>query len=374
MIFNKHFIDHLPAVTQGENPWVISICKMEHNKQLMKLMEKWFLNIPDNSKPKFLARLQSQKNNDFIPAFYELAMHQFCIEEGWQVKYEPTLPSGYTPDLFITTDRGYEFVLDVTTLFDNQDYAKANDKKIQLTRQISTLKTKHTISLHYLKLPAPSGTPKPVIKQVEKWLNEVTENTKKCKKIFNIGGYNIEVEILPKIPKPKNGCIFIIQDPGLSTPDYTNRIKSSIDDKRTKYSSKKTNLPLVIMVGDAVGLIRADETAIDKALFGQLQITSNINVDNTTSLQRDRSGYFTPSLENNEWRGKNTGVSAIMYGSIKEKGSLQMQLFHNPLPYIMLDPKLFEKMPQLLVFNSTNASLQMKWVISNPQDQRIHFS
>lgn len=375
MLYDKAFIKQLPEVKQFENPWLVGICKMEHNKELRELIEKWYLHIPEADRPKLETKLKSLKDEDFIPAVYELAIHQFCIEEGWKVEYEPTLPNGFTPDLRVTLKDGKQFILDATSIFDNADYVKANNKKIELTHKISAISTKLILSLHYLRLPDPDAKPKLVINQITKWLEQLPNDNKKHKKTFDVGGYSIEVETEPKAPKPKGGCVYSVMDPGMSVPDYSRRIKSVLDDKRRKYSSKDTGMPLVVMVADAIGRIRADETTIDRTLFGQYQISFTIgDTSGSSRMERDRSGYFVPSNdENGNWIGKNTGVSAVMYASVKEKGSFQMQLFHNPVPHIPLDPAIFEKMPQLLVFTE-KPSLTMRWAVTNPEQSRIHFS
>jgi hypothetical protein len=274
----------------------------------------------------------------------------------------------------VTTDTGHKFILDATTVFDSGDLAKANTKKVELTHQISAIKTNKILNLHYLELPTATARPKVITKLVSQWLESLPSTVRRRKKVFNASGYNLEVEASSSGPKPKGGCIFSVMDPGMSVPDYSRRIKSVLDDKRRKYSSKNTGLPLVVMVGDAVGLVRTDEGAIDKTLFGQHQITFSLSGDDPPQMQRDRSGYFTPrNAPDGTWSGKNTGVSAVMYASLKEKGSFQMQVFHNPLPHLTLEEQTFQKMPQLLRF-STTPGITMRWTITNPEHLRVYFS
>ena len=100
------------------------------------------------------------------------------------------------------------------------------------------------------------------------------------------------------------------------------------------------------MIGDGVGLIRMSETTIDRTLFGRDMITFG-DENNSSMWHKDRSGYFTPSNnENLEWFGKRTGLSAVIYCSLREQASFQMQVFHNPLPNIPLGEAVFYKMPQ----------------------------
>lgn len=374
MLYDKKFIDKLPATRQFENPWLVGICKFEHNKKLRSLIERWFLHIPVEHRSKLETRLKSLQDADFIPAFYELMIHQFCVEEGWSVEYEPTIMQGKTPDLRVTTQSGSQFILDATTVFDTDDFRRSVAKKIELTHAISTIETSNVLDITYRSFPEPNAKPSVMVRRIRDWLSSLPEGSKTHSNTFNAGGYELTVDAGRRKPKPKGGAILSVTEPSMSVPDYSKRIRSVIDDKRRKYSSRDTGLPLVVMFGDALGLVRSDENAIDKALFGQHIITFDPQGGGQSQMGRDRSGYFTPS-NNSEgaWQGKNTGVSAVMYASLKEQGSFQMQLFHNPLPFHTLDSQIFYKIPQLINFGS-GTNITMRWVISNPSEHRVYFS
>src|SRR3989338_2091477 len=118
MVFDDDFVKKLPPAKQYANPWAIAMCKLDHNKSDRALVEKWFVNLPDSAKSNFKKRLNSLDDKEFIPTFYELMMHQYCIEEGWKVEYEPDMEKG-KPDLLVTTQSGYRFIIEVTAVFDS---------------------------------------------------------------------------------------------------------------------------------------------------------------------------------------------------------------------------------------------------------------
>jgi hypothetical protein len=375
MLYDKKFINKLPEMKQFENPWLVGICKFEKNQELKKLVEKWYANIPIEHQAKLKTKLRSIKDSEFVSAFYELVAHQYCLEEGWEVEYEPRQPSGKAPDFLVKTKSGYEFILEVATIFDSADVKSANDKKEEVTHAITIIKTPFKLHLEYKILPDSRVEPKEVAKLVKEWLEKLDPNdTKKKNKMgFGYKSLSVMVEAIIDAPKPSMGCVLSVMDPGGQVPDYSERIKSVLDDKSKKYSSKKTKLPLVVMVGDGVGRIRMSESTIDRTLFGRDMITFG-DEKNPPHWHKDRSGHFTPSNDENfEWFGKRTGLSAVLYCSLKEKGSFQMQVFHNPIPHIQLSEEVFYKMPQLLKWENKQG-IVMRWVVSNPEGTRIQFN
>ncbi len=374
MLYDESFINQLPPIMPFENPWLVGICRFEKNKELLQLLEKWFSNLPREHRTRFRNRLRSLKDSEFVSAFYELVAHQYCLEEGWQVEYEPKQQSGKSPDFLVTTKTGYKFILEVATIFDSADIKNTNDKKEEVTLAITNIDTPFKLHLEYKILPDKNIVPKEVAKMIQQWLDSLDKSDikKKNKMEFGYKGMSLMVEATIDSLKPKIGCVVSYMDPGGAVPDYSDRIKSVLDDKSKKYSSKKTKLPLVVMVGDGVGRIRLSEITIDRTLFGRDIITFG-NENNPTQWHKDRSGHFTPS--NNKslgWLGRRTGLSAVLYCSLQEKTSFQMQVFHNPLPHIPLDEQIFYKMPQLIKWKN-DKSIVMKWVISNPENLRVYF-
>jgi len=376
MVFDDDFVKKLPQAKQYANPWVIAVCKYDHHKNNRALIEKWFVNLPDKIKPNFKRRLNSLDNKDFIPALYELMAHQYCIEEGWSVDYEPSLGDG-NPDLLVTTQSGYKFILEITAVFDSDAVEKSDNTKDDLTHQISAISTPFMLSLYYYEYPSGFFSSKTVVAKVKSWLEALdTSNPKRrYKRTFKGVGYNFQVEAMLSGRKAASECVWSVMDPGGSVPNYSKRIKSKLDDKARKFGSKKTKLPLVIMLADGIGgRVRMDSHTVDKTLFGDDAITFSINGAEPPKAIKARNGYFTPSNnEKGEWIGKNTSVSAVLYVSLRGSGSYQMQVFHNPVAHILLSDEVFFKMPQLQRLESKDG-IRMKWVISNPEDHLVYFN
>ncbi len=341
---------------------------------LRQLIEKWYKNLPEEHKPKFKNKLKSLEDEVFIPTLYELVTHQYCLEEGWTIEYEPKVVTGKNPDFLVTTKSGYKFILEVATTMDSKDIKTSNKKVQEVTEAISAISTPFKLDLHYLINPNDKVKLKVVAKMVKDWVDKLdtTNTSKRYEMNFGHHSLSLKVQAIIDAPKPTGGCVLSVMDVGGAVPDYSDRIKSVLDDKANKYSSKKTKLPLIVMIADGVGRIRMSETTIDRTLFGRDMITFGDH-DNPPMWHKDRSGHFTPSKDENlEWFGKRTGLSAVLYCSLREKSSFQMQVFHNPFPNIPLDEGVFFKMPQLLKWENEKGII-MKWVISNPESSRIYF-
>jgi len=375
MLYDEKFVTSLPEAYHFENPWVQALCAYEQNKSLRELLEVWYKDLPSELKPKFYDRLRSLENQTSIPAIYELMIYRFCIEEGWTVEYEAVLDSGFQPDLLVTTKAGNKFIIEVASLFESRELKVANKQKRELTERISKLKTDHILELNYLSHPKPDGRPRAAADRAQKWLDDwKPSDPKRCGFGATGTGFHFEININDKLPKPSKGCLFSISDVGGQLPDYSERYQSVIDKKRKKFSSRKTGIPLIVMIGDAIGFLSGDSGAIDRALFGRHTIT--FGGEESTAWGRDGSGYFEPRRQSNgRLAGRNTGVSAVLYASIKENGTFLMTLSNNPFPNKPIDENILSKLPQLQVLQQ-EGRLNMKWVISESQveNQRIGFS
>jgi hypothetical protein len=344
------------------------------------LIEQWFSNLLEEAQAKLRPKLQIQDNDIYIAAFHELAIHQYCLEEGRGVEYEPTLPNGLTPDLVVHTQEHGDICVDVTTLFDSKGIAAEHRRKEQVTQKITAIQTDFVLELNFLNYPMQDFKPAQLARVIQQWLSELPPESDGTRKSFAVHGCNVEITVHTKFARPSRGCVAMVGDPGGSVPDYTGRIKKKLNQKRIAYSSKNTGMPLLVVIADGIGLIRADADTVDRALFGQHQLTMPVG-GGAGQFGRDRSGFFTPSNDaEGNWSGKNTGISGVMHSSYKSDCKFQMQLSHNPFAEHPLSFKLFNKMPQLIRTPNGN-DIKLVWalqeeanIIENPGDSFMQFS
>lgn len=370
MLYTKEFIDNLPPMHPFENPWIIAMCKLDAQKPMREMIEVWYEELPDDIKQQFKGKLLSTNNDVFIAAFHELAIYRYCIEEGWEVDYEPTLNNGLTPDLLVHSKDYGDFVIEVTTLFDSEGVAKAVARKEELTQRIAAIETDHVLNISYSGYPQPDYNPRKLASAVKAWLDGLAEDEKVYSKTFDQDGCQVKVEASKdriKFPRPNMGCVLAVMEDG-HVPDYSTRAKRKLDEKRKKYSSKTLGIPLVVVLADGVGRMRVDSYLIDKTLFGQYQVTVTCDGSKPPTMSRDRSGHFTPSNdERGEWFGKNTGISAVLFSSFRGGNKFQMKLLHNPVASIEMPYGAFEKMPQL-VRTQDKPHVVMRWTLAKPDN------
>jgi hypothetical protein len=380
MLYTPEFVASLPKPVPFVNPWVIALCNFDNGVKTRELIEKWYEELPDDIKPRFKAKLLSIDDEVFKPAFHELSIYRYCQEEGWDIEYEPELPNGLTPDLIVDTKKWGKLAIEVTTVFDANGIKLGEKRKQLLLQKISLIETDKVLELTHQAFPLPDFKPAQAAAKVKAWLDTI-QDEKKHVKTFDVAGCQFKIETTKKIYKPTIGCVLAEFSGVNDVPNYADRIKRKLNQKRTKYSSKTIDMPLLIVLADGVGLVRVDEHAIDKALFGQFTFTIFTNSDKPGQFGRDRSGHFTPSNDaRGDWFGKNTGISSVLFSSYKGEGHFQMQMFHNPVAKLPIPFEPFKIMPQLVLVEK-KPNITMRWAIKkqdnyieNPENSRVAFN
>lgn len=381
MLYTPEFVASLPKPVPFKNSWVVAVCNFKNSTKTRELIEKWYEELPDDIKPRFKAKLLSIDDEVFKTAFHELSIYRYCKEEGWDIEYEPKLPSSLTPDFIVDTKKWGKIAIEVTTVFDADGINNAEKRRDMLTQKVALINTSKVLGITHHGYPATDYKPARAAEKVKAWLDTITDE-ENHKKMFEVHDCRFTIEIDKEVQsfKPSIGCVFTESNDVSNVPDYTDRIKKKLNQKRMKYSSKSIDMPLLIVLADGVGLVRVDEHAVDKALFGQFTFTWYTNSNKPGQFGRDRSGHFTPSNDaQGDWFGKNTGISGVLYSSYKGDGLFQMQLFHNPVAKMPIPFEPFKIMPQL-VLAEKKPHITMRWAVNKqdnyidkPEDQRVAF-
>ncbi len=382
MLYTSEFIATLPEPVPFKNPWVVGLCNFDNSIKTRELIEKWYEELPVDIKPRFKTKLLSIDDEIFKSAFHELSIYRYCHEEGWEVKYEPALPNGLTPDLIVDTKKWGKIAIEVTTVFDADAIGLAEKRRDLVTQKVALINTSKVLDITHHGYPAKDFKPARAAEKVKAWLTTIQDD-KNHKKTFDVHGCRFTINIDSKWQKikPSIGCVMTESNDVSDVPDYTGRIKKKLDEKRKKYSSKSIKIPLLIVLADGIGMVRVDEHAVDKALFGQFTFTWFTDSDKPGQFGRDRSGHFTPSNNpDGEWFGKNTGISGVLFSSYNGDSKFQMQLFHNPVAKIPIQFEPFKIMPQL-VLTEQKPHITMRWAVNkpdnyveNPENNAVGFS
>jgi len=376
---HKEFIASLPDVTTYNNTHVTALCRYKHLKVLKEQVEEWFKNIPSSEQADLAARLRSKDDGQHLGAFYELMLHQFCLEEGWQINLHKAINSKLKPDINIKTEKGKKFLLEIATQLDEQEYRTADKRKKELDNAIAEINTPYVLSLHYGSYPPEGIKVKELVKYIETWLKNLP-NTSNKEFECDLLDKAVDLRINARLEKfkPKNGCIYFISGPGVTGLPGVEKVKNTLAKKRKKYSSAKTNLPLVIAICDGTSNLMHDETVIDRALYGNVTISFSINseVDEQPTTGRDNSGFITP---HNGFlsQPENKGISAVLYVSRVQKNpgeiTYKMLLLHNPWAYLPLDTGIFKWIPQLVVTKNDETGVKLEWNKKDHENFGVYF-
>lgn len=369
MLYTNEFVASLPKPVPFKNPWVVGFCNFDSHAKTRELIEKWYKELPEDIKSRFKSRLLSTDDEVFIPAFHELSICRYCQEEGWDIEYEPELSNGLTPDLIVDTKQWGKVAIEVTTVFDAEAIKYGERRRDMLTQKVALIDTDKVLEIAHHGHPQADYKPAQAAAKVKSWLDTI-QDEKTHKKTFEAYGCHFTVTVDKNVQtfKPTQGCIYAELNDVADVPDYSEKIKKKLNQKRTKYSSKSIDMPLVIVLADGVGLVRMDEHAVDKALFGKFTFTWYTNGDKPGQVGRDRSGHFTPSNDSKgNWFGKNTGISSVMFSSYKGSGQFHMQLFNNPVAQQPLPFESFKIIPQLVVAEE-KPNITLRWALNEPDN------
>ncbi|MCD6539281.1 MAG: hypothetical protein J7K37_01050 [Candidatus Omnitrophica bacterium] len=185
-VFDKKFIESLPSFDKFSNPAVVSLCKRKEPsiKAFKAQIEKWFLNLPDQEKADVYSRLRSKDDKQHLSAFYELLFHQYCLEEGWEVKKHSSV-EGQIPDFLITTQNGIKFFLEVATVMDKEEMKRNEERFNKLLRKINKIETDFLVSVHLKEWLKEEVNYAAIAKKIKNWLKTLIPKDK--------AHYNIEI-------------------------------------------------------------------------------------------------------------------------------------------------------------------------------------
>jgi hypothetical protein len=267
------------------------------------------------------------------------------------------------------------------TLTESSLVRGAERRRDTLTQKVALIKTDKVLEIGHHGYPQADYKPAQAAAKVKAWLDTIQDD-KTHKKTFDVHGCDFTITVDKKVQtfKPTQGCVYAEFNDVSDVPDYSDRIKRKLNQKRIKYSSKSINIPLLVVLADGVGLVRVDEHAVDKALFGQFTFTWYTDSNKAGQFGRDRSGHFTPSNDKEgNWFGKNTGISSVMFSSYEGGGKFHMQLFNNPVAEQPLPFEPFKIIPQL-VMAEKKPHITLRWAIDEaanyidkPEERRIGF-
>ncbi len=375
-LFEKEFIDSLPEPKPYIDNGISSLCKNQKYKTVILLLEKWFNNFPDKEKADIKGRFTSTEKDNQASAFYELMFHQFLIEEGFEVEKNKKSGDG-TPDYFIKTATTSLFV-EIYTLFNKETTEEIKTILFLFLEELNKLKIPYIIDVRPRQLDKDNLHIPAIITKIIEFSSSISKETTGYH-TFNIqeNGFDGEINIRNKTENDSPGSIvksFSYPDGCLN--ESTKRIQNKIRKKVSKYKKiKEGTLPYVIAICDETEFPPFNATTIDRALYGEIQISWDINnPEAETEACRDYNGLVTP---NKVMKINNTRISAIIHcykrwNIEKENFNFVIKVYHNPWAKNPLPIDIFDKVPQLAKLSKSETEIKLEW--TKEENTEIYFN
>lgn len=221
-------------------------------------------------------RLIKDFSSDFDAAFFELFLHNFLKEKGYEVFPEPTFPNSKSAPDFLAKKDAVEFISEAKVIKNSEPIQSAFGINERIAEYIdSNVSSDH----FFLSINSVSKEDGLKFSELVKFLNGILEDeiknyelmkeNQESKIITYVNKTNdifIEFDIIPK-SSPKAGQR-VVGGRGMvsSWTNHYQRLRAAIKDKITKYQA--LDKKLVIAINDLTG---SDLNNIDKAqaLYGE---------------------------------------------------------------------------------------------------------
>ena len=365
-IFNKDFIDSLPDWDAFNNPSVVVLCGRDNAalNEFRSQIESWFQNIPESEQADMYSRLRSLNDEQHLSAFYELMLHQYCLEEGWQIEKHPLI-KGKKPDFFISINGKYKFILEVSTLLDDRDLRNKQDRYYQLLRKINGIRTKFKLSVAPKDWPFNSVDNDEITREIENWLATIrTKDNTLCELQIDEIGFKGTIEAVYS-SDTRGNTIRSFLLPDLIGDPFVKKIKNRISNKSKNYKALKgIGIPFVLALCSGSKWL-FDEWPVENALYGRFRATWNpIDPEAETKWERDHSGLITPKpglLGDTRYKR----FSSILFCEreyTRDEVLYGISMFHNPWADVEMPVEIFSKVRQFAVVERQSGKVRLDWL------------
>ena len=219
-----------------------------------KKLNAWFGHYPVAEQYELKKRIQSKEH--FSDAFFELYMHEFFYDKGFQLSVHPQLGNtGKRPDFWITKGKELNFYLEAKVVYDESDMEhKYKEKQDKIADELNNLANfPWWIAIQQLQIKNESSfSVKPVIKKIQETVRtfdylQMLELTTRESLSFEDVNVKIELAFWPRISSRIEGT-----NPAVGEYDYfdakfvntSEAMSKAIEAKARNYG--KQNFPFVI--------------------------------------------------------------------------------------------------------------------------------
>lgn len=359
VVYPRSFAERVPIPASWDERPLPQLLRGQHTHPLKEIerIERWYKELRGRKKG-LRGRLRGINPRDFWAGLYELMTSRILVEKGWAYRYEPHL-AGKTPDFSVRCPKGFSFVAEVLTAFQDPEAEKAEAAIYRVASCLNQLQHPFEVLLEEVVLPQQTVSLKPVVPRVRDWLDRC--RPRRSQKItLNMPGVPIVLKLRTfQNPRPTPGPIVraVMGIGGKITS--TDRIKRAIQRKIERYESLRVPFVLLLWQGD---WLKVTDTSLEWALFGRLQVHLR-----PSDLSKPAIWSHAPGGLFAFGKGGlplNTSLSAVVFCSrVAHLGRVyaRIQVYHHPYAARPLPLNLFKGVPQMVPFDVRPEGFVCRW-------------
>lgn len=357
VVFDKSFIDALPALQIYSNPGVVMLCRYLH--PFREKVELWFSRLTPTEKKDMRERLRSLDEWVYMPALYELYIHEYCWSKKWQVTKNPDV-NGRTPDYLVDAQGKASIYLEVASVFQPPEMLRQQKEANGLLDKLNSMEVPFAIAVQLGSWPTGQISPAKIARNVEHKLKLAIAAGAAESVTIDLSEYGLEGTLLAKHSPGAPKALAMFNSPvGCGLPSLPTML-AAIKKKINRY--KNLDRPFVIGIC-STDLFPLNQHTLESVLYGQ-KLTVVDMQSGAAFMSRDQSGLLPPKPGSD--RPFNTRVSAVLYAETERRNDdleIELKLFHNPWAQYSLSEEVFADIPQLIKVQSDSEQTRLQWTI-----------
>lgn len=367
-LYAKEFVDTLPKPEAAETRPLLQLLCGDHADPEAEIerIERWYgeLDGPVDRKAALAGNLRSLKSRQFWSALSELMTSRVLGEFGCSVAFEAPIAS-LTPDFLARHHQGQEFVVEVLTAFEEEEYRRMDADLHYIANALAEIHHRTAVFLDEVDLPATRPSLKSFLNRVATWLETCNPDkpAQLCLSPADVG-FSVRLSTVGARPEPGPIIEGVVGPGGEISTHQT--IRDALRRKSQKYRAvKDVGLPLVIFVWQGTWL-HVNSTSLEWALFGPPRATFARTRQGIGDAKWDRAPGGLFGFGADGWSDpQHTRLSAVMYCErMWQAGRVyaRPRLYHHPFAALPLGVDVFRRIPQFVPAEVTAELVTLQWL------------
>jgi hypothetical protein len=298
-------------------------------EEVRRLIEDWFVRLPDEEKASIRSRLRSPDNRQFNAAFWELYLHEALTQAGYVVTTHPAVEgTDRSPD-FLVEGRDQAFYMEARVASESDDEITATRRRRRVYDALDRLHSPNFWLWIDVEGEGASDLPtRNLRRKLETWLagldpDDIERQITATKNVRSIATFEWESEdwhlVFRPWPKPPEvrgsddlRPLGVFESGEAGLVDDISPLKKALSDKGCAYGDLE--YPYIVAV--RINSITADKQDVAEALYGKLQYQIDIDLSGEQQVHPVRApdGYW---FGGTQWRHQNVSAVLVAYSSLQ---------------------------------------------------------